>query len=327
MPPGPRRHHGAPHPLGAGDRVVRVPRRVAMSLEVDTTLARRGPFPAGTHPVIAFASLIFLGTVLLALPAVAGRRPGAGPAGRPVHRNVRCLRHRVDGRLDPRPLVAVRADRDPGADPGRRPGLHRGRHRHLLAGRPAHVHPRAPDVRPAHRSRRTRRPEGPVLAHRHLHAVPARRGGGAAVSAGPRRLSRRQSALVVDISRRLGLHQRGVRHRARLQQLRAAGRRSDHGGHPGGAGDHRRHRVHGDLRRAAAAAVAAPGAGITNRPDGHAGPPDRGIPAATGAFAGFRRRGARGRPWACGRTPRSIMRSGARPASRPSIWAVSTPIR
>ncbi|MDE2902034.1 MAG: Trk family potassium uptake protein [Chloroflexota bacterium] len=68
MPPEPRRHHGAPRPLGAGDRVVRVPRRVTASLRVESTLTRRGPFRPGLILIVAFASLIFLGTALLALP-------------------------------------------------------------------------------------------------------------------------------------------------------------------------------------------------------------------------------------------------------------------
>ena len=68
MPEGPRRHHGAPRPLGAGARVVRVPRRVAVSLQVDATMARRSPFRPGLILVIAFAGLILVGTALLMLP-------------------------------------------------------------------------------------------------------------------------------------------------------------------------------------------------------------------------------------------------------------------
>ena len=77
MPPGPRRLHGAPRPLGAGARVVRVPRRVTTSLQVDTSLARRGPFRPGLILIVVFASLILLGTALLALPLsmADGREP------------------------------------------------------------------------------------------------------------------------------------------------------------------------------------------------------------------------------------------------------------
>ena len=68
MPAVPRRPAGVPRPLGAGDRVIRVPQRVAVSLRVDAGLVRRGPFRPGLILVAAFAGLILVGTGLLMLP-------------------------------------------------------------------------------------------------------------------------------------------------------------------------------------------------------------------------------------------------------------------
>ena len=68
MPAASRRPAGVPRPLGAGDRVIRVPQRVAVSLRVDAGLVRRGPFRPGLILVAAFAGLILVGTGLLMLP-------------------------------------------------------------------------------------------------------------------------------------------------------------------------------------------------------------------------------------------------------------------
>ena len=68
MPAAPRRPAGAARPLGAGDRVVHVPRPVDVSLRVDAKLMRRSQFRPGVTLTIAFAALILLGTGLLMLP-------------------------------------------------------------------------------------------------------------------------------------------------------------------------------------------------------------------------------------------------------------------
>ena len=178
MPATPGRPAGAPRPLGAGDRVVRVPRRVAVSLRVDAGLARRSPFRPGLILIIAFAGLILLGTALLMLPfsLADGGQPDLLVALFTATSAVCVTGLTVVSTHDHWSLfgqIVILALIQVGAL-----GFIVGAIVIFsLAGRRTATR-ETPDVRPAHRSWGTRRPEGPGLAHRPLHAIPARRGRG-----------------------------------------------------------------------------------------------------------------------------------------------------
>ena len=68
MSTNPRRPAGAPQPLGIGDRVIHVPRRLSSRLRADPGSRRRQPLRPGIVLTVGFASLILIGTVLLLLP-------------------------------------------------------------------------------------------------------------------------------------------------------------------------------------------------------------------------------------------------------------------
>ena len=170
MPEGPRRHHGAPRPLGAGARVVRVPRRVAVSLQVDATMARRSPFRPGLILVIAFAGLILVGTALLMLPfsLASGGQPDLLVALFTATSAVCVTGLTVVSTHDHWSLfgqIVILALIQVGAL-----GFIVGAVVIFsLAGRRTATRERLM-FGPAHRTRRTRRPEGPGLAHRPLYA-------------------------------------------------------------------------------------------------------------------------------------------------------------